>query len=239
MDWNGKDISPGSSLSGFELQSKYPPGPTKYVLLGSPGGVPTVITDTPEDESEVPVCPGFYLEGSSSTSAVPTGITIGPVPPSRIVAKIRIKRLKENKYHGYNDEEPDLQISPLDTGKIQVILFGDSDLDVTKISLDSLRFGQGQAKPTKTSFVNDVKETGDKEMLEHLKKNKAKHLLMEFDLKDVNVLCDVDRALFLTGKYQEKELFGAVKIKHVICDKKTFSKEEKLIKKNGSYKERD
>lgn len=239
MDWSGKDIDPGQSLSGFELQSKYPPGITKYAMLGSSDDDPTVVMEADADEAIVPVCPGFYLEGSSAKSPVPIGITIGPVPPSRIIARIRIKRSPDKKYQGYHDEEASLKISPLDTGLIQVVLLGDKDLDVTKISLDTLRFGQGEAKPVKTSIVDRIKEDGDAEMNEHLKKNKFKNLLMEFNLKDVNVLCDVDRALFLTGKYETKDLFGAVKIKHVLCDKKTFSKEEKLIKKDGTYKIKD
>ncbi len=53
---------------------------------------------------------------------------------------------------------------------------------------------------------------------------------MAFDLAAVNVRCDVDRALFLAGKIDPRNLFGAVKIKHSICDMKTFNKHPKKKK---------
>ena len=76
-------------------------------------------------------------------------------------------------------------------------------------------------------MVADFKDDTDDEIKEHLKKNKTKNLLLEFNLQDADVHCDLDRALFLVGKIDGKNLFGAVRIKHVLCDKKTFSREAK------------
>lgn len=239
IDWTGPDLRPGETVTGFEIQSVNPPGYTKYMLFGYPGNIPTVIldNDTAEEDAVIPLCPGFYAPGSSIKNDYVVGLTIGPVPPSRVVAQLRIKKIKDSKWRGHIDEDDDsLELSPLDTGNIQVMLYGDDDLDLSKIDVSSLRFGPGQAKPLKTEILAQVIEACDKDLEAHIKKNKsAKYLKMEFKLDDVNVHCDLDRALFLTGKYADKELFAGVKTKAVFCDKKTFIKEEKLIKKNGRF----
>ena len=240
IDWMGPDLHPGDTVTGFEIQSVNPPGYTKYMLFGYPGDIPTVIldNDSAEEDAVEPICPGFYAPGSSIKNDYVVGLTTGPTPPSRVVAQLRIKKMKDSKWRGHIDDDDDpLEISPLDTGHIQVMLYSE-DLDLSKVDISSLRFGQGQAKPLKTEIVTQVKEACDKDLDAHIKKNKsAKYLKMEFNLEDVNVHCDLDRALFLTGKYADKELFAGVKTKSVVCNKKTFIKEEKLIRKDGRFME--
>lgn len=153
-----------------------------------------------------------------------------------MAAKIRIRKINEKKWRGSPTlEEPDIQILPIDTGKIQVMLFGSHELDVTKIDLSSLVFGQVEAKPLKTVILNDFRdkdgELDDNEIKDHIKKNNVQHLLMEFNLDDVDIRCDTDRALFLKGKIGTKDLYGAVRIKNGSCmDKQNNAKEWKKIK---------
>ncbi len=230
-------LKPGQSIDGFEIVSKSPPGLVKTYALGD-SELPTIKFDTDEEaeqgDHESIACPGFH-PGAVIKSQV-TSIITGPSVPNRVEAKIRLKRIKEKKWKGCHTDEPDMEISPLEAGKIQLVLFGDKNIDITKINLSSLEFGRGKAKPTKTQIVGEAKfkdEDSDDEVKEHLKKNKNAHLLMEFNLQDVDVKCDIDRALFLTGKIGTKDLFGAAKIKHVGCDKKTFSKEAKKIREDS------
>lgn len=228
-------IKPGKSLDGFKVISKSPPG---LVIMYSQGDtevkdLPTIIFDTDEEarkgDDESISCPGWYRGGGIHGGEVVT-FTTGPAIPNRVEAKIRIKRSTEKKWKGAHNEEPDLEISPLDTGKIQLLIFGDKDIDVTKIDLTSLTFGRGNAKPTKTLILSEFKDDSDNEIKEHLKKHKGSNLLLEFNLQDVDVKCDIDHALFLNGKIGTKDLIGAAKIKHVGCDKKTFSREAKKIR---------
>ncbi|MEK6627044.1 MAG: hypothetical protein AABY53_00320 [Bdellovibrionota bacterium] len=231
-------LKPGQSLDGFEIVSKSPPGLIKVYSEGWRSELPTIKFDTDEEaeqgDHESIACTGFY-DGAMETVMVSSIIT-GPSVPNRVEAKIRLKRVKEKKWKGQHHEDPDMEISPLEPGKIQLMLLGDKIIDVAKINLSTLEFGRGKAKPTKTQIIGEAKfkdDDSDDEFKEHLKKNKNAHLLMEFNLQDVDVKCDIDRALFLTGKIGTKDLFGAAKIKHVGCDKKTFSKEAKKIREHS------
>ena len=228
-------IQPGQNLDGFEIISKSPPGPVRSYADGD-SELPIIKFDTEEaarnGDHETIACPGFYRDPDINGGQVVI-ITTGPSIPNRIEAKIRLKRIKEKKWKGSQSEDSDLEISPLDSGKIQLILFGDKDVDVSKINLASLEFGRGKAKPAKAEIISEFKDDSDDEIKEHIKKIKNSHLLLEFNLQDVDVKCDIDHALFLTGKIGPKDLFGAAKIKHVGCDKKTFSKEAKKINEDG------
>lgn len=231
-------IKPGQSLDGFEIVSKSPPGLVKVYAQGD-SELPKIKFDSDEEleegDHETIACPGFYREGGFHGDHVASIVT-GPLIPNRVEAKIRLKRVKEKKWKGSHKDEPDMEISPLEAGKIQLMLLGDTNIDVTKINLSTLELGRGRAKPTKTQIIGESKfkdDDSDEEVKEHHKQHKVAHLLMEFNLQDVDVKCDIDRALFLTGKIGSKDLFGAAKIKHVGCDKKTFSKEAKKIKEDG------
>ena len=228
-------IKPGSSLDGFVIVSKNPPGTVRVYADGDASDLPTIKFNSEEEaktgDHETIVCPGFFIEPGNGNLVV--SITTGPGIPNRIEAKIRLKRSTEKKWKGSHNEEPDLEISPLDNEKIQLMIFGNKDIDVAKINLATLEFGRGKAKPTKTEIIGDFKGAADAEITEHVNKTKNSHLLLEFNLQDVDVKCDIDRALFLTGKIGTQDLFGAAKIKHVGCNKETFSKEAKKIRESG------
>lgn len=234
-------IKPGQSLDGFEIVSKSPPGLVQVYMEGDTNvdDLPTIKYDTDEEarkgDDETIACPGWYRGGGLHGDHVAL-VTTGPLVTNRIEAKIRFKRIKEKKWHGNHQDEPDIEISPLENGKIQVMLFGDKNIDVTKVNLSTLEFGRGKAKPIKTQIIGEFKadEDVDDEIKKYNKENKSvKHLLMEFNLTDVDVKCDIDRSLFLAGKIGTQDLFGAAKIKHVGCNKKTFSKEAKKIRGDG------
>lgn len=231
---NVPSIKPGQSLDGFEVISKAAPGQIRIYSEGE-AEVPTIKFGTEEEakngDDESIICPGFFMGGGLHYPQVVSVVT-GPSILGRVEAKVRIKKISEKRWNGGQSEEPISEISPVDTGKIQLILFGDGIVDVEKIALSSLELGRGKAKPLRTQILGDFKDDVDDEIKNHLKKYKAKFLLMEFNLQDVDVKCDIDRSLFLSGKIGSKDLLSAVRIKPVVCDKKTFSREAKKIEKH-------
>jgi len=260
---NDYDIAPGQSIEGFEFKSPHPPGPIKISFSGTPlkgsdivdstgKSVPNFRVVIPKDELQklfdegIINCPGYYsshFDVDNPRDCDLIDVTTGPIPPTRATAKLRMRKINEKKWRGSpTAEEPNIQILPIDTGKIEVMLFGDQNLDVTKIDLASITFGQGKAKPLKTVIINDFRdkdgEADDDDIKEHIKKNNVRHLLMEFNLDHVDIRCDAERALFLNGKIGTKDLFGAVKIKHGSClDKKNNAKEVRK-KRNSDAKEK-
>lgn len=239
-------ISPGKSISGFEFESPNPPGPIKYAVGGWKdilvrSNFPRIIFAPGEKEKyahdEIEAnCPGENFE---DRLAEVIGITTGPIRPDTIIGKLRLRKINEKKWHGKHDEKnPTMEISSLDTGKIQLMLFDDKDIDVSKIDLASIKFGPGEAMPVKTEFTQYVDDEKDSEIVDHLKKHNKSHLLMEFNFAALKVECDIDHALFLNAKLGDKKLFGAVKIKPASCRDVHKIKTEK-DKKNKIKKEKD
>lgn len=231
-------IKPGKSMEGFEIVSKNPPGLVKVYTQGgmSVDDMPKIKYDTDEEaengDDESVNCPGWYYGAGTHGDHVAL-FTTGPSIANRVEAKIRIKRVKDKKWCGRHDADAEIEISPLETDKIQVMVFGSKDVDVNLIKLDSLQFGRGKAKPVSSKIIGEIKNDDDfdDEIKKHHKEIKnIQHLLLEFNLQDVDVKCDLDRALFLVGKVGDKDLFAAAKINPVACDKKTFSKEAKKNK---------
>lgn len=255
---NVYDVFPGKSIDGFEFKSPHPPGPVKIRFSGTPLNNPDIlgsdgkpIENLKELLSENEIleftrtseinCPGYFdsdLDVDNPRDSGLIEVTTGPIPPTRVTAKLRLRKIKEKKWRGSYETEHEIQILPIDAGKIQVMLFGSRELDVTKIDLTSLTFGQGKAKPLKAVILNDFKDNDgdvDDDIKKHIKKNNVRHLLMEFNLDAVDIRCDADRALFLNGKIGIKDLFGAVRIKHGLCsDKKNNAKEVKKKKDNDA-----
>lgn len=259
---NEYDIQPGESVEGFEFKSPYPPGPVKIKFSGDPlnqygiAGPDGKLLNDPdavldpmqieELEKQIVNCPGYSDPDYDVDNPRDSGlvdVTIGPIPPNRVAAKLRMRKIKEKKWRGSYDSEHDIEVLPKDIGKIQVMLFGSRELDVTKIDLTSLTFGQGKAKPLKTVIINDFKDKDgeiDDDIKEHIKRNNVKHLLLEFNLDDIDIRCDADRALFLNGKIGTKDLFGGVRIKHGSCmDKKNNAKEIKKIKDHEAQEKKE
>ncbi len=231
----------GESATGFEIRSKLKPGPITYGILSIPSSQVTVVQapgevgEGPEFEEAQFVCPGFFSKAYGIDSDFIKGVTIGPVPANKVIVESRIKRIKDKKYSGSHKKDADYQLSSIESGKIKLLILGSKDVNVSKIDADSLKFGQGQAKPTKIEIIGNVKdEECDDDMKSHFKEHKnVQHLLVEFDLKDVDLKCEIDRALFLRGTYNKtQELFSAVKIKQGLCDKKVWVKEEKFMREH-------
>ena len=235
-----EDIKVGQRLSGFEIKSKLKPGPVTFGLMATLEGQITVV-QTSDSEGEGPefeeaqfICPGYFSKAYGIDSNFIKGITIGPVSADKVIAESRIKKITGKTYSGSYKTDPQFEVKSDETGKIRLMILGSKDLNVSKIDASSLRFGQGQAKPTKIETIGNVKEEelDDSDAKNHLKENKnVQHLLVEFDLKDVDVKCEIDRALFLKGTYNKiQELFSAVKLKHGLCEKKNWVKEEKFMR---------
>jgi len=223
------EIASGSSLSGFQIISSKGPGVVKYSADGP--FTPPMATPTETDDEPQPDCPNFYLNESGDNGDL-MGVTIGPVGDDQISADILIREGKR-----FRGKTP--KISPMSSGKIFVLVLGNEDLDVKDIDLDSVEFGFGKAKPLKHKIVFNKKPFRYSHFLRsHLGKNHKKHtndryhdLLLEFDLDDVGIRCDLDHALFLTGKVGEKNLVAATEFKSSKCNKEMFKKFEERRKK--------
>lgn len=193
-------IKVGGSLKGFSFQSPNPPGVAKLLVEGD-AEVPTSVPTATDDEPE-PDCPGFFNDREPLDDRV-TLLTEGPEEPSQISAKIKII-YKDFKGEG------SCHIKPEETGKVKVLLMGSDKLDVSKIDLTSIRFGREQAPILNSKIVD-----------EDDKRKKIKNLLLEFDLEQVGITCNIDHALFLTGKLvgAEKEIIGGAPLDASICKK--------------------
>ncbi len=235
-----EDLKAGQRLTGLEIKSTLQPGPVTFGLMAYLEEQITVVqtSDTegegPEFEEAQFICPGFFAKAYGIDSNFIKGVTIGPVSASVVVPEVRIKKSNGMKYSGAYKADAQFQVKSDETGKIRLMILGSKDLNVAKIDANSLRFGQGQAKPTKIETIGNVKEDelDDSDAKNHMKENKnVQHLIVEFDLKDVDVKCEIDRALFLRGAYNKtQKLFSAVKLKHGLCDKKNWVKEEKFMR---------
>ena len=227
---SGSSLKPGKSLEHFSVESKSPPGLVRVWADGDVHDVPTVKfeTDEAEVDADKVACPGFFKGIGNDDQTV--SVITGPALTRRVEAKIRIKRPDENLWKGNPEEEPELQLSPLEKGVAELVVFSSKLVDVTRIKLVSLQLGTGHAKinPAKVVIRADFKESVDSDAFSYLQKNKGNYLKVEFNIQDLNLRCNADRALFLTGDFDEGfPLFGAVKIKAVACDEKTFAPEAK------------
>ena|GEM_PF-2371657 len=240
LKWSGNEqgwVNIGQKSEPFTVVSKDGPGLVRVQYKGfNVSGPKRAYTDV--ERTEKTLCPGGYQLGSSTDGSDTMAMTmaIGPVPKNRITGNIRIKRPTENKWTGSLEQKENelLAIPPTEQGLVQVILFGDDAVDVNKVDVSTLTFGRGNAKPVKVEIVSNALGAADQEYDNKLAKKKYQNLVMQFKLDDVNVLCNLDRALFLQGKFKDKkELFAGARIQWVWCDENTWAKERKLMIKNG------
>lgn len=225
-------IKPGKKLRGFEVVSKTAPGLVKAYADGDVADTPIVKFDNDEEETDPDAiaCPGFYNGSGNSDYVVQA--TKGPAIANRVEAKIRIKKPEGRVWLGSPNLPADIEISPLDYGQLEMIVFGSKGVDVNKMDYSTIRLGPGGASyvPVKKVIINEFKDVSDNEIFQYLKNNKAQHMQLAFNLQDIEVRCNVERSLFLTAKIGAKNLLGAVNIKPVACDAKTFAREAKKDK---------
>ncbi len=231
-------IKAGEKLSGFVIVSKKAPGLVKAYADGDVSEVPSVKFENDEDEADPEniACPGFFNgEGNSDYAVVATQ---GPGISNRVEIKIRIKKPESKFWSGAPSLPPDIEVSPLDYGQIDLMVFGNSNLDVNKIDYKTIVLGPGQASfvPVKKAILPEFKDTSDNEIFKYLLNNKAQHMSLAFNLQEIEVRCNIENSLFLTAKLGNKTLMGAVNIKPVACDAQTFAREGKKDKYHKSSK---
>ena len=233
-------IRAGQKISGFQVVSKRPPSIVKAFVEGDAPETPYVKFEDEEDEKDPDsiACPGFFNGSGNSDYSVMA--TQGPQISNRVEAKIRIKKSDAKVWLGSLNTEPDIELSPLDYGQLELIVFGQPGIDVNTIDFNSIQFGPGKATyvPVRKSIIDEFKDVSDNEIFKFLQKNKkSQHLTLAFNLQEVEVRCNIENALFFTAKMGKKELMGAVNIKPVQCDPKTFEREAQ--KPNKYIKNKD
>lgn len=220
-------IRPDKSLSGFEIVSKKEPGLVKFYADGDVADTPIVKFENDEDEIDPQsiACPGFYNGEGNSDNVV--GATRGPSIAHRLEVKMRARKSGIKAWGGSLNLPGEMEVSPLDYDQIDLILMGTKNIDVNKIEFKTVEFGPAKAGfvPVKKVFVNEFNELSDDDFMEVMKKSKSQHLMLTFNTNDLEVRCNVDNALFLTAKLGNKNLMGAINVKPVACDKKTFARE--------------
>lgn len=231
ISWNykSKSLKPGQTLGHFMVESFSPPQAVMAFADGDVSELPTVKFDNDEEEKDpdMVACVGFF-KGEGNRDQVST-VTTGPAL-NRQEVKMRIKRPSEKLWSGNPDGAAELTLSPLEEGALELVIFDSKDVDVSKIKLVSLELGTGHGKinPAKVVIRSGFDETLDSDAYAFLQKNKGKYLRVEFLIPDLALRCNADRALFLTGTFEDgRQLFGAVKINPVPCDEKTFAPEAK------------
>ncbi|MGZ3692353.1 MAG: hypothetical protein ACXVAX_12675 [Pseudobdellovibrio sp.] len=236
----GKDssIAAGVKLEGFVVVSKKAPGLVKAYAEGDAPEVPSVKFDNDEEESDPGniACPGFFNgEGNEDSSVMATE---GPAISNRVEIKIRIKKPESKFWAGSPHLAPEIEISPVDYGQLDLMIFGNQNLDVNKIDYKTIVFGPGEAKfiPVKKAILQEFKDTSDNEIFQYLLKNKAQHMTLSFNLQEIGVRCNIENSLFLTAKMGDKTLMGAVNLIPAPCDAKTFEREGKKDKYHKTNK---
>jgi hypothetical protein len=229
-------IKPDEKLAGFEVVSKKVPGLIRFYADGDVADTPIVKFEPEEDETDPQsiACPGFY-NGEGNSDYV-NGATKGPAIANRQEIKMRVKKSGYSAWAGSLNLPGELEVSPVDYDQLDVIILGGKNLDVNKIEFKSVEFGPGKATfiPVKKVIVNKFEELVDDDFKQAISKSKAQHLLLGFNTYDVEARCNLDHSLFLTATLNGKQLMGAVNIRPVPCDKKTFAREgmkEKYHKK--------
>lgn len=217
-------IKPSSQPHIFQIRSKLRPGITPYYAEGAPnfgegsssGELKAVTING--DEEAAPDCPGFYINSKTILEQMQTGLTIGPVPDTQVDVKLKMKVLKDNPPKNWNEEAENPEISSIDKGKVELLLYADNKFDISKVDLKSIQFGPAKASP-KQAKIASMGEVNSWKSKPH---GKNKLVWMEFNLADLQVRCDVDNALFLRAKAGDKDIVGAVKMKPVICTPKIW-----------------
>lgn len=225
-------IRSGGRMGGFEIISKKQPGVVKSWVDGDVADIPIVKFENDEEEvdPEAIVCPGFY-NGSGNSDYV-VFATKGPAIENRVEAKVRIKKTDGKVWLGSPNLPADLEFSPVDYGQVDLVVLGSKAIDVNKIDYATIKFGAGQATfvPVKKAIIDEFKDVSDNEIYQFLQKNKSRHMLLAFNLQEVEVRCNIDRSLFFTAKLGSKDLFAAVNITPAECNEKTFAREAKKDK---------
>lgn len=236
IDFSLKRLTPASTQSGFIIKSKNRPGLIRMRLKGF-NREPFILTKVPYKDSST-ICPGHWSESSSAMNDPKVSIvTVGPVDEDTISSNVFIRRSSEKElWTGSIKSKTQelLSFSPVEDGNVDLLVLSSDELDVEDIDLSSLTFGRGLARSLKANFVSDL--NGGKLVLDSETKSK-KNLILTFNLKDINVLCDLDQSLFLEAKTKKgKKLFGATKINRVPCTEENWVKEIPKIKGSDTFK---
>lgn len=216
-------LKPGQSAEGFEIISPQPPGVVQFYAEGFTQ--PAVSTPTEKNDEPVPQCETSNFKNPKIQNQV-TGMTTGPSDPAIQSVRIRAREEKgEGRCSTIYPKKP--------SGKIAILVLSTRSFDASQIDVSSVIFGPGYApaiasRPTPSGKGEKIDEDEQMEWErssedfragEADRKNvHSKNLLLTFNVADLDVQCNLDRALFLRGKTTAGQLFvGAVPAKTAGC----------------------
>ncbi|MEK2646075.1 hypothetical protein [Bdellovibrio sp. BCCA] len=211
-------IKPGEFVSGYKVTSKGRPGIVKASFMGRNSITNVIYTKIKRDK--MTACPGYWDYGSRGVDDPRASVmTLGPIPENQ-VSPTALYRLKSDEaWTGSLETSHDAlrTIDPMAKGTIEVLVLGNSDIQAEDIQKSGIKFGRGNAEPKSINII-DINTTTPR--------YSGKALLLTFDLEQVQVLCDLDRALFLEAQAsKDRRVFTGIKIKPTFCDLKNWAPE--------------
>lgn len=223
-------IQPSQQATGFSIESTQKPSLTIARLRGSASAEKFHFTKTPKDKKVS--CPGVWEIGASTEEDFVRVMTVGPAMPNTISLTSYVRPEGKTNWSGsLNDpEEIFYGFSPLDKNNIEVLIISDDSNSIDEVDTNSISFGRGSAKPINTKKIKIENSNDFSIKINKNDVNGKSALLLIFKSTDVNPLCDLDRALFLTAKMKSgKELFSGVSIKNTECNQSNWIYEAKKI----------
>jgi len=210
----GSKLPPGHSLNGFSFKSPYPPGNVKYFTYGD-ADVPTSEASDVSDEP-IPDCPDFFFGRKGAHASDVVGVTIGPVSDGSLSPEMKMFR-GEFADRGWEKEDHP-QIKFKERGRLKVMLLGSDKFDPAKVDTKTIQFGPNKVAQISSKIIGDIRSGKEK-------KDKANHgaLMLEFAIEDLGVTCNIDHALFISGKMLDgKKFFTGAPLRSEACTKEHF-----------------
>lgn len=223
-------IAPSQEASGFVIKSLQSPGIS--IARFRTNATSEKLKYTQVLSGKRVSCPGVWEIGASTEEDFVRVMTLGPVMPNTISLTSYVRPAGKFKWSGsLNDSQDDLyQFSSLDKKDIEILIVSDSFNSIDEIDSTSIAFGRGLAKPLEIKKIKIENKNNFANQIDEKDVNGKSALFLTFKLSEVNPLCDLDRALFLTGKMKSgKDLFSGVSIKYTECSQDNWINEAKKI----------
>lgn len=219
-----KSLAPGSSIQGFKISSANPPGIIPVYSEGSLKVVPPASTVEGDDEAPSD-CPGFFQTKTSVFNEMNRTFTTGPVSPSQISLGAVMKLNRANSAQGEDKESIDPEISPMETGSVDILLFDEKDFDLSKIDQATITLGPAGAKPTSTTVLPGEKLAGWKAKPQS---KTGKLMQLSFKVSDLKLRCNLDRAIFLFANADNgRKVRAAIPIRPSVCSPSNWQQSKK------------
>lgn len=223
-------ITPSHEATGFTIKSTQEPGIAIARVRARATAEKIKYTKIPSGKKVS--CPGVWEVGASTEEDFIRVMTLGPSLPNTISLTSYVRPEGKDTWSGSIDDSQEnlYPFPPLSKGNIEVLLVSNEKNSIDEIDTSSIIFGRGNAKPLSAKKIKIEKLKDFSNKINKNDINGKSALLLSFKSSDVNPLCDLDRALFLSAKMKsEKDLFSGVSIKNTECNQNNWANEAKKI----------